>query len=258
MGETVHILCAMHDTAVAKQLYREMDDGEHCLFDIVGDGDAAIRHCRKHMPDILVLDAVLPLIDGLGVLDYLHEMDGGLAPRVIGGSVTAMSCEGFFARGAQAVVSVPWNAAELKRALLTQMTNLQAPADWTALEPMCQEAEKLLVQMGMNSALKGFIYLASAAALAHDNRARLHAIGKRIYAPIALHCHTTPANVERLIRHAIESTMSAAQARGVYVLFGNTIDPSKGKPTNAHVIALLAQRMRLERSKALQKRAYGD
>ena len=81
------------------------------------------------------------------------------------------------------------------------------------------------------------------------NESSLFSVGTDIYAPIAQRHQTTNANVERLIRHAIESTMSAARAKGVYTLFGNTIDPAKGKPTNAQVSALLAQRMRVERKR---------
>jgi len=105
--------------------------------------------------------------------------------------------------------------------------------------------------MGMHASLKGYAYLCKAAALAYESEARLFCIGREIYAPVAAQDHTTPANVERLIRHAIESTMTAARARGVYSLFGNTIDPAKGKPTNAQVIALLVQRLRVERNKAV-------
>jgi hypothetical protein len=103
----------------------------------------------------------------------------------------------------------------------------------------------------MCSKLKGYEYLAWAAALAYENEARLDSVRESLYRPIAEEFGTTAQNVERLIRHAIESTMSAARARGVYTLFGNTIDPAKGKPTNAHVIALLAQRMRVTKNEAV-------
>ena len=85
--------------------------------------------------------------------------------------------------------------------------------------------------------------------MACASESRLFSIGTDVYAPIAKRYQTTNANVERLICHAIESTMSAARAKGVYTLFGNTIDPAKGKPTNAQVIALLAQRMRVEKNR---------
>ena len=75
--------------------------------------------------------------------------------------------------------------------------------------------------------------------------ASLFAVGKRLYQPVAQRFDTTPQNVERLIRHAVESTMDAAAARGVYGLFGNTLDPARGKPTNAQIIGMLVQRMRV-------------
>ena len=75
--------------------------------------------------------------------------------------------------------------------------------------------------------------------------ARLFAVRKRLYQPIAERFQTTPQSVERLIRHAVESTMDAAAARGVYGLFGNTLAPARGKPTNAQIIGMLVQRMRV-------------
>ena len=108
-----------------------------------------------------------------------------------------------------------------------------------------EQACALLGAMGMHAQLKGFAYLAWASALAYENEARLFAVGKRLYQPIAERFQTTPQSVERLIRHAVESTMDAAAARGVYGLFGNTLDPARGKPTNAQIIGMLVQRMRV-------------
>ena len=51
--------------------------------------------------------------------------------------------------------------------------------------------------------------------------------------------------VERLIRHAVESVMDAFGVRRVYGFFGNSIDPIRGKPTNAEMIGMLAQYMRV-------------
>ena len=78
-----------------------------------------------------------------------------------------------------------------------------------------------------------------------SSEARMFAVGRRLYAPIAQCFGTTAQNVERLIRHAVESTMDASEARGVYGLFGNTLDPARGKPTNAQIVAMLVHRMRV-------------
>ena len=241
----VNILCAVRDRRVAETLKRELDDGERCTMQIVTDGRAALESSRRLAPDILVIDAVLPGMDGLGVVDCLREMLGDRMPRVIGGSMMPSVDEGFRRRGAHAVVRVPWETDQLRDALVTQMDAIDHFIDWEAAQQPYQQACALLGAMGMNAELKGFAYLAWASALAYENEARLFAVGKRLYQPIAERFHTTPQSVERLIRHAVESTMDAAAARGVYGLFGNTLDPARGKPTNAQIIGMLVQRMRV-------------
>lgn len=241
----VNILCAVRDKRMAESLKRELDDGEHCAVQIVADGCAAVESSRSFPPDILVIDAVLPGLDGLGVLDCLHEMLGDRMPRVIGGSMMPLADEGFSKRGARAVMRLPWRREQLISALRTELDEIDHVIDWDAACAPYQQACALLGEMGMHAGLKGFTYLAWSAALAYESEARLFAVGRRLYAPVAERFGTTPQSVERLIRHAVESTMDAAAARGVYGLFGNTLDPARGKPTNAQIIGMLVQRMRV-------------
>ena len=74
---------------------------------------------------------------------------------------------------------------------------------------------------------------------------RMDAVGERLYKPVAEHCGTTEQTVERLIRHAVESAMDTVGVLRIYGFFGNTIDPMRGKPTNAEMIGMLAQHMRV-------------
>ena len=87
--------------------------------------------------------------------------------------------------------------------------------------------------------------LANAAALAWEDESRMDAVGERLYKPVAEHCGTTEQTVERLIRHAVESAMDTVGVLRIYGFFGNTIDPMRGKPTNAEMIGMLAQHMRV-------------
>lgn len=247
----VHILLAMRSGQGLRELIADMDDGENCVLDVVTTGLQAIEVCRKTVPDILVIDAVLPGVDGLAVMEHLRREMGSRMPRVIGCSRTSFSRMGFLRRGAKAVVSMPWNTQQLKSAILQEMADMETQMKWD--EERQRQAGILLGQMGMHTSLKGYEYLSCAAALALENESRQFAVSKAIYVPIARRYQTTPQNVERLIRHAIESTMSAARAKGVYTLFGNTIDPAKGKPTNAQAIALLVQKLRVESLRAERK-----
>ena len=241
----VNILCAMRDRCAAQSVKRALDDGERCTVQIVTDGCAALACSKRFAPDILVIDAVLPGMDGLGVVDCLSEMLGDRMPRIIGGSMLPLSDEGLRRRGARAVLRIPWDTEQLLAALTAVLHEIDHVIDWEAACTPYQRACALLEAMGMHTRLKGFHYLAWSAALAYESEARLFAVGRRLYEPVALRFGTTPQNVERLIRHAVESTMDAAAAQGVYGLFGNTLDPARGKPTNAQIIGMLVQRMRV-------------
>lgn len=244
----IHILCAVRDRQCLRPLIADLDDGETCIVDIVTTGTQALERCLKDTPDILVIDTVLSGMDGLGVVECLNHALGSSMPRIIAGARTPFSCSGFLRRGIEHVVPVPWDIPVLKDAIQREIGALREEIDWRALSPLQDHAGVLLERMGMHASLKGFIYLTYAAALAYENESRLFPVGRGIYEPLAAHFGTTKENVERLIRHAIESTMNAARAKGVYSLFGNTIDPAKGKPTNAQVIALLVQRLRVEKT----------
>ena len=230
----------MRENREVTLLARRMDDGAHFSFSMAHDGLAALEAMRAHMPDILVLDAALAQVDGLGVLDRLPA---GRRPRVIGGAQTDFARRGFADRGADCVVKTPWNGQELRAAILLQAEVLVTQVDWD--EAQGDAAMRLLAELGMRTTLRGCRYLALASALACGEEARLQAIRESIYVPVAQRCATTPQSVERLIRHAVESTMDSVGAQAVYRFFGNTIDPTRGKPTNAQIISLLAQRLRL-------------
>lgn len=251
MTGAVHILLAVRDRRLLRPLLAQMNDVQTCIFDIVTTGTQALEACRKAPPDILLIDAVLPDMDGLGVVEQLACELGERMPRVIGGSRTPFSREGFLRRGASAVIALPCPIEAAKDAILHEIKQIRSCIDWEQLAPSRMRAGAVLAQMGMHASLKGYDYLCCCAALAYENESRMFCVSREIYEPIAMLHQTSKENVERLIRHAIESTMSAARARGVYSLFGNTIDPARGKPTNAQVIAMLVQRMRVEKSKVV-------
>lgn len=59
--------------------------------------------------------------------------------------------------------------------------------------------------------------------------------------------NTTPSRVERAIRHAIEIAWNRGKLETLENLFGYTVQQDKGKPTNSEFIAIIADKLRLER-----------
>ena len=233
----------MRDSQVPEHIRRAL--GERCDVRYVTGGDAALTVGTRLVPDILVIDAVLPYLDGPGVIERLRAQLGERMPIVIGGSVQGFSDEAFRRRGVTRVARVPWDAEALVTQLREIIRQMDTQIDWARAETGYRRAAALLTKLGMNERLSGYAYLCWAAALACEDEERLYAVSERIYAPIADRLGTTAQNVERLIRHAVERTTDTVGVDAIYTAFGNTIDPMRGKPTNAQMIAMLAQRLRI-------------
>lgn len=75
----------MRDGSAVIPALRTLEDEQDCAFRMVQSGEGALSAAKKCRPDILVIDAVLPLMDGLGTIDRLREIYGERMPQVIGG-----------------------------------------------------------------------------------------------------------------------------------------------------------------------------
>lgn len=244
MQPKLSVLCAMRDGEAARRLARRLVNAQPCTMRMAANGTDALLMAGEFAPDILVVEAVLPGLDGAALIDRMQARLGVRMPLVIAGAVLPFSVEGFRRRGVRRIVRVPWEDEELAQAVLSAAMTVHHAVDWPRAEVLAEDAARLLEEMGMRRTLHGCLYLSLAAALAAMDEARLCAIGESIYAPVAARQKTTPQNVERLIRHAVESTVDS-ERDGVYAFFGNTIDPTRGKPTNAQMIGLLSQRLRI-------------
>ncbi len=64
-------------------------------------------------------------------------------------------------------------------------------------------------------------------------------ITRKLYPAVAAAINSTPARVERAIRHATECAWDRQGYCTSVRYFGNTISPEKGRPTNNELIARL-------------------
>lgn len=70
---------------------------------------------------------------------------------------------------------------------------------------------------------------------------------KVLYPEVARKFGTTASRVERAIRHAIEVAWDRGDLDTLQKYFGFTVSNSKGKPTNSEFIAMIADRLVLQR-----------
>ena len=96
----------------------------------------------------------------------------------------------------------------------------------------------ILQDIGFVPNMKGFKYIRSA--VEAINAAESIPLSRGIYKEVALIYNTTPACVERCIRHAIEHAWLKGDIDLQHELFGYTVSDARGKPTNSELICMLA------------------
>lgn len=101
----------------------------------------------------------------------------------------------------------------------------------------------LFDSIGMDNRRKGYKYLVELTYL--YIKASGNCLLKELFVHIAIDNSTTAAAVERSIRTAIEHTWRYGNITRIDELFGNSIDPEKGKPSNAEFVSMIAEQYKL-------------
>ncbi len=232
------------------------------------NGKEALKMVEETQPDLLLLDIIMPYLDGLGVLEQLPHLDIEEKPQII--MLTAFGHENITQRavelGASYYILKPFNM-ELLCDRIRQLNNYNGGSDVgtsgfsssfnnikrqyvekkTAISSNNLETEitNIIHEIGIPAHIKGYLYLREAIVMVIQEIEILGAITKVLYPRIAEKYGTTPSRVERAIRHAIEVAWSRNNVETIKKFFGYTINTERGKPTNSEFIALVADKLRL-------------
>lgn len=112
---------------------------------------------------------------------------------------------------------------------------------------------KIMKELGMSPSLKGYHYIGDAIFMIIKNQEKILQIGKLIYTQIANEYETNICAVERSIRTAIEIVIKNGNIEVIQKIFGYTINPDKGKPTNKEFIVTIAEKIKLEMDIVVKK-----
>ncbi len=231
------------------------------------DGMEALKQLELGAgPDVLLLDLIMPHLDGFGVLETLNTLALPSYPRVIMMSAVGQDAiiEKAVALGAQYYLVKPisttiiikrinqlidnrynvtgqvYENSNLRKSLVLKdsLTNNNLEIDIT----------NLICELGVPAHVKGYKYLRDAIKLVVSDADLLGAVTKELYPDVADINGTTASRVERAIRHAIELAWTRNGSENLQALFGNTLKYDKRKPTNSEFIAIIADKLRLERN----------
>ncbi|SHF59347.1 sporulation transcription factor Spo0A [Ornithinibacillus halophilus] len=235
--------------------FDEQDDIE--VIGTAYNGKECLTMLDQMEPDVLILDIIMPHIDGLAVLNTLREKGrNAKTPHVI--MLTAFGQEEVMKKavnlGASYFILKPFdldNLADQIRQLHgsplveKQSTGKENKKDRTKKD-LEASITNIIHEIGVPAHIKGYMYLREAITMVYHDIELLGSITKVLYPDIAKKYNTTSSRVERAIRHAIEVAWSRGNIDSISALFGYTVSISKAKPTNSEFIAMVADRLRLE------------
>ena len=206
------------------------ETGEFQVVGETGDGSQVAGLVAETHPQILLMDTMLPVLDGIGVLRQLREREE--RPRTI-------------------VLSAFYNDRMIHEAVdLEHMRRAVAPPAQREPAPQLEGMVTAIIhEIGVPAHIKGYQYLREAIMITVDDMEVINAVTKVLYPEVAKRFSTTPSRVERAIRHAIEVAWDRGDLETLQKYFGYTVNSAKGKPTNSEFIAMIADRLQLKLKK---------
>lgn len=221
-------------------------------------GKAAIEAFSTQKPDIVILDMIMPEMDGMEVLQVLAERRLGQDAMIFASSPFYLDASiiqkaqdlgivYFFYKpiSAAAVYGRILDTVNARRRMFEKREERKRE-----LDTKCEQfTANYLRIIGIRPHLKGYTYLKVAIQYCIDHYGRMPGVTTEIYPYVAQQCNSTPRRVERDIRTAIEYAWSHGDLEAQHSFFGYTINSHKGTPTSKELIAMLTERVAIRLKK---------
>ena len=219
----------------------------------VGDGVSALELVRRTKPSILIMDVILPGIDGMGVLEKINALPGNKPEVIITSAFAREHIVGTALNlGAAYFLQKPYDISQVIsriRQILGKhkQENVGVARNARPMQSIESLVTEIIHEIGIPAHIKGYQYLREAIILTINDMDIINAVTKVLYPTVAKKYGTTASRVERAIRHAIEVAWDRGDLETLQKFFGYTVSNIRGKPTNSEFIAMIADRIYLQR-----------
>ena len=258
MNNQIKVLIAEDNIEYAEFLKNTLEENGIEVVAIAGDGLRALEYIEEYSPDLITLDIVMPVLDGVEVLKKLKEKTLPKRPGVI--VITGAHKENILGicmeSGADYYMLKPCDPnvlieriktiCNMKTGSIAQIGGKPDLNDRALRRSIEINVTNMIHMVGVPANIKGYQYLRDAIMLAICENDLISAVTKQLYPRVAANYNTSASRVERAIRHAIEVACTRGNEEALYSLFGYTVSNAKGKPTNSEFIAMIADKLRLE------------
>ena len=216
-----------------------------------GDGPDAVQMAETCSPDVVVMDLVLARMDGLEAIQAIAGLERRPKILVVSGFVRGNVAELAAASGADYYIMKPCRLTTVIERIRQLANGISAdgPEEYGQGRSVDLESTvtSIIHEIGVPAHIKGYQYLRESIIIAVKDMDVINAVTKILYPEVAKRFGTTASRVERAIRHAIEVAWDRGDLETLQKYFGYTVSNAKGKPTNSEFIAMIADRLQLQR-----------
>lgn len=254
--EKIRIFLTDDNDEIRAALHKYLEAQEDMIISgEAANGVEALQRLPECPSDVIILDLIMPQMDGFGVLEQVQRIPPEQRPRVI--ALTALGREDFIARALRLGV----NYYMVKPVEMSQLMD-RVRDSARQMEGVCEEPPELppppspnvddrmsniFLSLGIPAHIKGYQFLREGVRLVIEQPDRINRITKELYPSIARRYATSPSKVERAIRHAIEVAWSRGRVESLNRAFGCRVSIPEDKPTNGEFIALIADKLGMEK-----------
>jgi len=238
-------------------------EGDFSVIGKTGDGLAAFSITKAQRADVLITDLILAGLDGLSLMEKISGLPENERPAII--VMSGFSSEHALIEasnmGASYFMQKPCDLPALVsrirmvtgRQRSENVSGMQRDMRPSRPEPSLEAlVTEIIHEIGVPAHIKGYQYLREAIILTINDMNIINTVTKILYPTVAKRFATTPSRVERAIRHAIEVAWDRGDLETLQKFFGYTVSNIKGKPTNSEFIAMIADRLSLQRREVRQ------
>ena len=231
----------------ARDMLRDVleETGRFIVVASTGNGSEVLDLVEETKPELLVLDYLLPGLDGLAILRQMQTKED--RPQILMTStfVNQMTTAEAGVLGASMFLCKPYNETTMIDHLL-RMAETAKEENQDHAPGLEELVTSIIHEVGVPAHIKGYQYVREAIMITVEDMDVINSVTKVLYPEVAKKYHTTPSRVERAIRHAIEVAWDRGDLETLQKFFGYTVSNTTGKPTNSEFIAMISDRIRLK------------
>ncbi len=222
-------------------------------FEVTGmttDGIDAISMIADKKPDFLLTELILFGYDGLSVIRKVKELSFPIKIVVLSAMCREEIISKTLVAGADYFMAKPYNFSALKERMKDMLSEPKKQQIQQSLRNVSLEEKisKIFINVGIPPHIKGYTFLREGVKMAVETPDIINSITKKLYPMIGEKYSTSASKVERAIRHAIEVAWNRGRIDSINSILGVRAYVGAEKPTNGEFIALVADKMLLERA----------